>query len=116
MQRVNTVANNNKGMVTSNAVYNELIKVQSVEDLFGIYGSTYDLNDFKSALIRIGKVYNNTQDYTTYHLPADTWNIVLWLPLTSNTYGIQISFVINRNKIYSRSLSSGDWSSWREVL
>lgn len=101
------------------ATTTDLNKIETVEDIFGTEGAEYDVNNFTSTAykIRYGRFYNNTNDYANYHLAYKGWNIIQWVPLTTNaTYGYQISYSpVSRTPEFKRYKSNGVWGEWIKI-
>lgn len=109
---------NSNHPVKSGGVYQAILKSTSIEDMYGTYGDTYNLNDFVSNefRIRVGRVFNNTTSYSDYNYPAREWTILIWLPITSaSSYGCQIALATTARRNFIRYISSDSWSAWTEL-
>lgn len=116
---ISSIDTSSASPVNSSAVNGALNKIEIVEDIWGTEGSEYDVDNFTSTgyKIRYGRFYNNTENYADYHLAYKGWNIIQWVPLTTNaTYGYQLSYTpVLRTPEFKRYKSNGVWGEWEKV-
>ena len=109
LKRVNSVSENDKNMVTSEAVYNTM-KSLPFENFIEL--KTEDLND----IIENGLYYTNNID-TLLNKPTgdNMYNLFIFVYRNPKAMRVlQLLYTLNLEKLYIRRFQS-EWSTWKEL-